>query len=253
MKHSAEAHTHRRFFIEPDTIKDSNATIKGPDANHIKNVLRMKKGDTVFLFDGGGMLYFAEIAEIKPNEIHLTIRKTQKEPEAKTQIILAQSFLKDKKMDVLVRQLTELGVTTIIPFFSERSIPNPDAKRIQKRLERWEKIARESLKQCKRNRLPEIAPPHSFKELMNQNNNDTKLIFWENESQPLKETLSLIKIRPKKILIVLGPEGGFSPKEIQTATENNFISASLGPRILKAETASVAALTLIQFFFGDLG
>ena len=254
MNNSETNHSYRRFFIDPENIKDGIANIKGSDANHLKNVLRMKKKDAVTLFDGQGLIHSAQIREIQHDEIILEIFETNKEPERIPQIILAQSFLKEKKLDALIRQLTELGVSKIIPFFSERSIPNPDSKKIQNRHDRWNKIALESLKQCQRNLLPEISIPMSFNETIRIGQEcDVKIIFWENETSPLKKTLSTCTPNPKKIIILLGPEGGFSTKEIDIATGSDFITCSLGPRILKAETASIAAMTLLQFFFGDMG
>ncbi len=244
----------RRFYIEKRTDKDQVVFIEGSDANHITNVLRHKIGDKIALFDGAGFTYSCVITGQKKNSVEIRVDekiKSLKDPD--TEIIIAQSFLKDKKMDVLVRQLTELGMTKWIPFFSKRSIPNPDKKRLKKRDERWKKITFEAVKQCERGLIPEIHEVISFDELMEYSDQcDLKIIFWESEKFTFESFISTTKKDYKKIMIILGPEGGFSEEEVEKAKKNGFVSVSLGPRILRTETASLAACTLIQYFFGDI-
>ena len=146
-------------------------------------------------------------------------------------------------------------MTRWIPFFSERSVPRPDKKRLAARLQRWQKIAQESFKQCGRSILPEISPPVSFEEVLALGQACTlKYIFWENESQVLLQKSDIRLPKPGyRIIIVLGPEGGFTPQEIEKAKDRGFEVAGLGPRILRAETATLAACTLMQYLYGDLG
>ena len=147
--------------------------------------------------------------------------------------------------------MTQLGIRKWIPFFSERSIPTPDAKRIGKRVERWESIARESLKQCRRSRVPEICTPMDFETVLSlPESSDVKLAFWEKASIKLDSLLG--KEVDSRIFILIGPEGGLSENEMDQAKQKGFISCSLGPRILRAETASIASCTLIQHIFGDI-
>ncbi|MGD2030273.1 MAG: RsmE family RNA methyltransferase, partial [Desulfobacterales bacterium] len=157
----------RYFFIEPSRMSGPTSIITGSDARHIKTVLRLKPGDKIGLFDGKGMEYRAEIIAFSPQSITVSI--TDRFPstsESHVQIILAQGFLKEKKMDGLVRQLSELGATKWIPFFAERSVSRPDKKQISARTQRWKKIAKESLKQCKRGRIIEIGDTVSFEEVL---------------------------------------------------------------------------------------
>ena len=157
-------------------------------------------------------------------------------------------------MDGLVRQLSELGITQWLPFFAQRSVPRLNQKDFSARLKRWQKIAKEALKQCKRGRVLEIRDPVSFESMLAQSRNcDLKIAFWEEESVPLKELPMQSKQEIKTIFALLGPEGGFTVQEIETARENGFIIAGLGPRILKAETATVAACALLQYLYGDMG
>ena len=246
----------RYFFIEPAALKKPDIAIKGSEARHIKNVLRLKPGDTIRLFDGQGFEYEADIQRLPANRVE--IRITHKFPatkESPVQIAVAQALLKEKKMDRLLRHVCELGITHWVPFISERSVPRPGAKRLPARVERWEKILKESCKQCQRARLPEIIQMMSFEEVVQYGRScDLKIVFYENESATLNSLLSpLPPSVPRKILLILGPEGGFSDQEIEKVQAAGFVVAGLGPRILRAETATIAACTLIQYLFGDMG
>jgi len=245
----------KRFFIQSDEISKPFPEIFGQDAQHIIKVLRLNIGDHIVLLDGTGHEYEAEIVRFSTNRVYVTIvRKVLTATESSVQIIVGQGYLKDKKMDLLVRHLTEIGISQWIPVITERSIPQPDKKRMVSRIQRWKAIANEAVKQCKRSIPPEIFAPVSFQEAVRQNNiADLKIIFFENETIPIKRSLVPDGQTPSKIMIMLGPEGGFSQKEVDLAKTAGFITASLGPRILKAETASISACTLIQYLFGDMG
>ena len=246
----------RRFFVQSIDENKPTVSLSGSEAKHIKNVLRLKPGDMIRLFDGSGSEYDAVIRHLSTAKTELVMaRKLAATTESFIQLMVAQGFLRQKKMDALVRQLSELGMTRWIPFFSKRSVPRPDKKRLAARLQRWQKIVQESFKQCGRSILPEISPPVSFEEVLALGQACTlKYIFWENESRPLPQKSGIRS--PKngyRIIIVLGPEGGFTPQEIEKAKDCGFEVAGLGPRILRAETATLAACTLMQYLYGDLG
>ncbi len=229
--------------------------ITGNDAAHIVQVLRHKVGDFIALFDGHGNEYEAEIMTLSPGRVQVSIlRQIAAEGEAPIQIIVAQGFLKEKKMDLVVRQLSEIGAAHWIPFPAGRSVAVPNKKRILHRKERWEKIAVESAKQCGRNRVLTIDPTPSFEQLLNKCSDcEIRILFYEKEPRCFDAALVETNIRQgSKIAIILGPEGGFDPQEIQTARDNGFVTAGLGPRILRAETAPIVACTLVQYIFGDL-
>ena len=246
----------RRFFIEQTKITSTKIFITGSDAAHIKKVLRMKSGDRIGLFDGRGFEYEARIKNLLAGSVEVSITKRfLSASESPVQIIVAQALLKDKKMDILARQLTEIGITKLIPFTSIRSVPRPDKKRLSARRKRWEKIAIEALKQCRRGHVTEIGETITFNDIIKIDDEcDLKIVFWENESKPISDAVQQVHDRHyKKILVVLGPEGGFTEKEIEDAEACGFVTASLGPRILRAETAAVAACTILQYIFGDMG
>lgn len=244
----------RRFFIPPEQIGQNEPSIYGPDAHHLRVVLRLGPGDMIIVFDGSGNEYQARVVStdrerVKVNLVAPLVNQT----ESYLDLVLAQGYLKDKKMDLLVRQLTELGVTQWIPFISHRSIPVPDKKRLESRYRRWKKISHEALKQCGRSRAMDIFPMVSFDAMLKQADScDLKLVFWEKERRGLS-SIQKRQGKPKRIFMVLGPEGGFEPSEIASAQKDGFQAVGLGPRILRAETASLAACALVQFVFGDMG
>jgi 16S rRNA (uracil1498-N3)-methyltransferase len=246
----------RYFFIQHPKAAGSRSVLKGSDANHIKNVLRLRPGDKVGLFDGQGLEYSARIVAFSGNDIEVEIVQSfASVSESNIDIIVAQAYLKERKMDGLVRQLTELGVMKWIPFFAERSVPRPDDIRLANRRKRWIKITREALKQSRRGRIMEIGNPVSFEEMLKLASGcDLKIVYWENESKPFDSTrFQLPDYTLKQILVMLGPEGGFTASEIDMAAARGFTTGSLGPRILRAETATIAAVTLVQYLFGDMG
>ncbi len=245
-----------RFFIKQPKLAGQKSVITGSDAKHIKNVLRLKPGDKIELFDGKGFVYKAEITSLSPGDVEVSIICSfSSATESPVQIIVAQALLKNRKMDGLVRQLTELGITKWIPFIAKRSVPRPDKKQLAARAKRWEKIAQEAPKQCKRSQIMEIGSMASFEDVLSLGKEyNPKIVFWENESKPVNSTLSLQHDGHfNKILVVLGPEGGFTSEEIKRAIAGGFVTASLGPRILRAETATIVACALLQYIFGDLG
>ena len=245
----------RYFFIDPSLVTGPEVSITGSEVHHIKNVLRLKPGDGLKLFDGTGFEYEAAIVRVSAKKVTVEIqRKARAAAPSGVQIIVAQAFLKEKKMDDLVRKLCELGMTRWVPFFSDRSIARPEAKRLNARSQRWQRIATEAVKQCRRIDTPQIATALSFEEILDFSQNcDLRIVFWENEPSLLTADLGSKDNPPKKILLMLGPEGGFTDQEIQRLQNSGFISAGLGPRILRAETATIVAVTLAQYLYGDMG
>ncbi len=244
----------KRFFVEHSEIIKEFPVIEGQDAHHIAKVFRLKPKDHIVIVDGGGMEYEAEIISSSKNQVTVSVvKKYATVAESPVYITVGQGYLKDKKMDMLIRHLTEIGIAKWIPVVSEYSVPQPDVRKMDSRIQRWEVIAKEAVKQCRRTRVPEIVSPVSFQHAIEESSGfDLKIIFYENETAPMGQTLLPSDPKPSQLFVLLGPEGGFSNKEIELAKSAGFISASLGPRILRAETASISACTLIQHLFGDM-
>lgn len=246
--------TLRRFYISPEMAHAPQPEITGSDAGHICRVLRLSAGDVVELFDGTGNGYRAKIVSVNAKQVRFTIEKSfLLLSESSVQITLAQGILKDRKMDALIRALTELGVDCWMPFYAARSVPVPGKKGLKKRLNRWEKIALEAVKQCRRGRFPEITPVDTFDDMLAASTGcELKIIFWEGASQAFDLPRTAPR-KPQKIMVVVGPEGGFDPDEVRRARAHGFLSGGLGPRILRAETATLSACALVQYRFGDMG
>jgi 16S rRNA (uracil1498-N3)-methyltransferase len=243
----------RRFFVPSEALQEKTAVIRGDDALHLNHVLRLRPGDEVELFDGTGSICRAVIDTVGSAAASVSIvsrfRSSRESPLA---ITLAVGFLKDKKMDALMRQLTELGIRRFLPFFCRRSVPRPDGERLEKRRGRWEKIAREAVKQCRRGYVPEISPVMNFAEMISEGRTEPcKFFFWENGTEAIPT--SLAGKTPESTFLVVGPEGGFTEAEAESAREAGYRIAALGPRILRAETAAVAVCATVQYLLGDMG
>lgn len=244
----------RRFYIPPGQMGRNESVITGSDAHHMRDVLKLQPDEWIVVFDGTGRQYQAQILSIGRKEIKVAMRSPINAiMKPLFELAFAQGYLKDKKMDGMVRQLTELGVGRWLPFLSQRSIPVPDQKRLQGRYRRWQKISLEALKQCGRNRIMELDPLVSFEgALKKARSYDLKIIFWE-ESKHISLLDNIGGADPKSVFLMVGPEGGFSSNEILLAEKEGFRRVGLGPRILKAETASLAAAVMVQYIYGDMG
>lgn len=244
----------RRFYIPPEMAAAAQPEISGSDAGHICRVLRLGSGDVVELFDGSGNGYRAGIVSATPARVQLDIQATfPLETESAVRITLAQAMLKDRKMDDLLRPLTELGIDCWMPFYAARSVPTAGARGRERRIARWEKIALEAVKQCRRGRIPRIAPMENLDAMLAAAQGfDLKLIFWEETPGPFRPA-DAFPGRPQRIFLVVGPEGGFEAAEVRRASDSGFLTAGLGPRTLRAQTAAMAAFALVQYHFGDMG
>jgi len=248
-----------RFFVDVENIIEQENYIRmddQEDRKHILKVLRLNIGDCVEISDGCGYVYIAEIQSISESAIDLKLlekRKSEAEPDVK--ITLFQSIPKSDKMEIIIQKTVELGITEIVPVISRRTVVRLHSKNEQKKLERWRKIASEAAKQCKRGIIPNVHPPISFEQMLEQIcQYDFVVIPYEKEKElGLKDLLKNRGPAWKKIGIVIGPEGGFAEEEISTAKRAGAVSVTLGPRILRTETAGFVALSIFMYEIGDLG
>lgn len=232
-----------RIFVS----KDQLPIITGSDVHYIKDVLRLKANDQLELLDGCGTIYLAKIVELNKETVVCQIISGQQDSlNLKVKVTIAQALPKAAKMDLIIQKSTELGVSQIIPMLSERCV----AKKAK--LGRWQKIAKEASEQCGRADLPAITELQSFAQVLSQGKNfDLALIPWELEKTiTLKQVLkNLTAEKPLTLLIVIGPEGGFSQQEVEQAKAHAFTSVSLGPRILRTETVALNLLSIINYVF----
>lgn len=235
----------QRFFS--DNINE----ITGSDARQIQKVLRAKVGDKLIVCDGKSKSYEAEISDIKKESVSLNIiKELNEDTEPKVKITLAQCLPKGSKIDFIIQKSIELGVFDIIPVISERSVPDISGKE-EKKQERWQKIAKEAAEQSGRQIIPQIHSPISFDDLLkSENKYDLKIIPWElEEEKSLKSVIGNREVysQVSNILVIVGPEGGFSQEEINKARESGLTPITLGKRILRTETAPIAVLSNIFY------
>jgi 16S rRNA (uracil1498-N3)-methyltransferase len=247
----------RRFFIDPANITGSAAVLTGPEARHMSAVLRLSTGTTVILFDGSGSYYEAVLTKISPGRVETKIVSIipyiETVEDSNPALHLAIGLLKGKKMDFIIQKITELGVAGLHPFRSRYCAVQDHAER---RLSRWQKIAIEACKQCNRPKPPDMNPTKDFQKLLSgsgEDGHDLKLIFWENKEgqKPLREIFAPLK-KINSVMIIIGPEGGFTTEEVGQAVDAGYEPVTMGSRILRAETAAVAAVSIIQHELGNL-
>lgn len=253
----------RRFFVEEKNIKENRVAIKGDEARHIAQVLRLKEGDRIKVFTGKGREYLIEIREARKKEVIGNILlETELKTEPKVSITLVQGIPKSNKMDFIVQKTTELGVKRIVPVITQRTIVKLDKEKARARRSRWQRIVKEAAKQSGRAIIPKVDEITTFIQSLGIINKEgLNLIPWEEEeSTSLKEVLRPITAGTptavgvgSPITVFIGPEGGFTPEEAGAAKERGAIPVSLGPRLLRTETAGLATLAMILYELGDLG
>jgi len=245
----------RRFFVSPGGIQDNKVHITYSDAHHLARVLRLKEGEEVIVIDGTGLEYLVKITDTSEELVEGEIKGiTSSARDTKVQVTLVQGIPKGDKMELIIQKCTELGVAKIIPVLTERTVVKLDDEKKRKRHIRWQKIAQEAAKQCKRGKVPEVTEICSWQQYLNSlTGQEQLLILWEDElSQGLKSYLKC-NIEINELSLVVGPEGGFSIKEVVEFRHKGAKSVSLGQRILRTETAGLAALTMVLYELGDLG
>jgi len=244
-----------RFFVPKQNIRDSRATLGGAELEHMRKVLRFGVGDRVVLFDDEGCEHEGTIASISAGAAEIAIATSSRpERESPLAVTLAQALGKGDKLDLVVEKATELGVAAIVPFVCRRTVPKLERDAAARRGERWRRIALGAAKQSGRTRVPEIHELVDFSTVVQRSSPfDLKILFWENEQGRGLKQLHAGNPPIASLLLVVGPEGGFTAEEAALATENGFHAVGLGRRILRTETAAVAAVALAQFLWGDLG
>jgi 16S rRNA (uracil1498-N3)-methyltransferase len=243
-----------RFFVSKQNIHGETATVGGAELEHMRKVLRLRPGDPLTLFDDEGWEHEGVIRAYTNAVGEITLVKSYRpERESSLNVTLAQALGKGDKLDWVVEKATELGVSSIVPFLSARTVPRLDRAAAVKRGERWRRLALSAAKQSGRISIPEIGDLTDFSDLVARSwECALKLIFWEGEQERGLAQVRQETERLDSLLLVIGPEGGFTSDEVGAARRAGFQSVRLGMRILRTETAAVAAVSLAQFLWGDL-
>lgn len=243
-----------RFYVPPERIRQNTVKIKGADVWHITKVLRLGEGDRIYIFDGTGYEYYVFLTERAPKELTGVVLKKEfkGEVESPLKLTLAQALPKADKLDLILQKATELGVHRFIPLKTERVEIKIDSKRLESRQERWRRIVVEAAKQSGRVVIPEVDVPISLETLLTRDYKGVKLLFWEEEKTVKLRSVLEQQKEVREALILIGPEGGFSPEEIKKVREKGFHVVSLGPRVLRTESAAIVVSAILQYEWGDL-
>jgi 16S rRNA (uracil1498-N3)-methyltransferase len=239
-----------RVYVEEPLAIGGSSLISGSAANHIMRVLRLREGDALTLFDGRGGEYGARIAGFRKDSVQVDVREQREvERESALDLTLAQGISRGERMDWVMQKATELGVRRVVPMFTERSVVKLDERQAEKKLQHWRGIAIAACEQCGRNRVPDISAPASFYDGIRASvaTNVTRLLLSPQGSLRLRDLP-----RPSQVVLLIGPEGGLADNEEEFAIKSGFQPVQLGPRILRTETAAIAALAALQHDFGDL-
>jgi 16S rRNA (uracil1498-N3)-methyltransferase len=249
------------ILVPPEDIEKRKGIWLSADKSHyLVSVLRCREGDAITVIDGSGRAYNATIARISKGNVLIDIAgENASDAESLINLILCQSILKGDKMDMVIQKATELGVKEIVPVITERTLVKNTRK-----TGRWRKIAEEAAEQCKRTVIPKIHEPIQYRNALCVMSDEYKkfllthhdlpitdyglngLIFWEEGGLPLKESIKKVTTS-FHVHILIGPEGGFTPDEVKLAEAHGFVRTTLGRRILRAETAAIVSLSLVQF------
>lgn len=238
----------KKLFI--DYIPNGDIILDGEQARHIAKSLRMRVGDMLMVTDGAGTDYGCQITEITKDTVTLMINYQQaSSSEPSVEVTIYQGVPKGTKLEDIIQKCVELGVTRIVPTLTSRCVSRPDEKSAQKKNARYQKIALEAAQQSGRGIVPEISPMMTLKQAIAQDNADTKIVFYEGGGEPLK---NIIKPDTKSVSIYIGSEGGFDKDEVDMIVENGATVATLGPRILRTQTAPVCALSCIMMLTDNM-
>lgn len=239
-----------RIYTDSPLTAGAEAQLDDNAAQHVGRVLRMQPGQALSLFNGDGRDYPALIVNASKKSVTVLVEQaTDNTSESALEIVLGQTLSKGDRMDYAVQKATEMGVTHIVPLSTERCDVRLKGDRKDKRLAHWRAVAISAAEQCGRARVPEILPVMNVTEWLEYSQCcDLRLVLHHRTEQSLNSMT-----KPKSVALMIGPEGGLSADEIAQAEQSGFLPIALGPRVLRTETAPVAAMALCQWLWGDFG
>jgi len=257
--------TRRRFYAPPVAFAadEKSATLSAEETRHLRDVLRLQSGDEIYVFDGAGREFHCAVETIAKDstELRVIAEVEPTRPESPLHLTLAIALLKGEKFDLVIQKATELGVKRIVPLATERAdVRLRDSEDANRRVTRWRRIALEAAKQTGRAAVPEVTAPLIFNSLpmmsaglgKDSSTSVARLMFSEREGRSLSEATNRFAAQTTEIIALVGPEGGWTDEEIGLAREDGWEIVTLGGRTLRAETAAIVVVSLLQHRFGDL-
>lgn len=245
----------RRFTVAPERIQGDRVVLDPDETRHLARVLRLGPGDLVVVGDGHGRDYTVRVESVGDTATGTILGVRPNRAESPLAVTLLQGIPKGDKMEVIVRAATELGVQRIWPAITARTVVRLEPTRWRDRARRWQRVAREATKQCGRAVVPEVEAPQPLQAWLARGpeGGALRLCGWEGPAPPLSAVMDALPAPPAAVVVLVGPEGGLAREEVDAARRLGWTPVSLGPRILRTETAGLALLAILQFRFGDLG
>lgn len=245
-----------RFFVKQEQIdmEEKKIHITGSDVNHIKNVLRMRQGETILISAGDNLEYTCLVSEMEAEEVIADISYVQEVGmELPSKIYLFQGLPKSDKMELIIQKAVELGAAEIVPMATKRAVVKLDAKKAAKKVQRWNEIAKSAAKQSKRGLIPEVKPVMSFKEAVEYGKSMDMLLIPYEDAKGIAHSREVVEaVKDKRSLgIYIGPEGGFPEEEVSLAMKAGAEPVTLGHRILRTETAGMTLLSILMFMLEE--
>jgi 16S rRNA (uracil1498-N3)-methyltransferase len=253
-----------RFYASPESFEGTTVTLSSSESHHLTHVLRLKAGDEVFVFDGRGFEYRCTVTHCDGKHSRLeTSAALTNHVESPLKVTLAQALAKGEKFDFIIQKATELGAASIVPLVTDRSEVRLKGERSSRRRERWERVSLEAVKQCGRRTLVKITDPIGLRQFLDTSfwradrltqpagKQNTPIVFAESGGKPAVEELDAA-VSKREVTALVGPEGGWSENEMALFRERQYRVVTLGPRILRTETAAVVALAVLQHALGDM-